>query len=112
MTNRAQEAAAKKDEPEDVSGIAGAGRYISVYYEEQVLAKHPEAINDDWIERIVTQPDRVAINPINGTISYWAYIQEYGKSIRVVLRERDGTLINRYPDSNETRKRLREHGPK
>ena len=108
--HRAQEAAAKKGEPEGGGGITGAGRYTSVYYEEQVLSKHPEAINDAWIERIVAQLDRVAINPINGTISYWAYMQEYGKSIRVVLRERDGTLINRYPDSNETRKRLREHG--
>lgn len=110
--HRAHEAAAKKGEPEEGGGITSAGRYTSVYFEEQVLAKHPEAINDDWIERIVTQPDRIAINPINGTISYWAYIREYGKSIRVVLRERDGTLINRYPDSNETRKHLREHGPK
>lgn len=107
--HRAQETAAKKGEPEGGGGITGAGRYTSVYYEEQVLSKHPEAINDEWIERIVAQPDRVAINPINGTISYWAYMQEYGKSIRVVLRERDGTLINRYPDSNETRKWLREH---
>ena len=80
--------------------LAGILRFTN---EEQVLSKHPEAINDEWIERIVAQPDRVAINPINGTVSYWAYIQEYGKSIRVVLRERDGTLINCYPDSNETR---------
>ena len=64
------------------------------------MSKQPEAIDDPWIERVVTQPHRVAINERNETVSYWAYIQEVGKCILVVLRERDGTLINRPPDSN------------
>ena len=107
---RAQEAAGKKGQVETGGGITGAGRYTSIYYEEQVLTKHPERIDPEWIERVVTQPDRVAINPRNGTVSYWRYISEYGKSIRVVLRERDGTLINRFPDDAETRRNLRGRG--
>ena len=80
------------------------GRFTCRYYQELVLVKHPEAISDDWIERIVLQPDRIAINQRNETVSYWRFIPEFGKSILVVLRERDGTLINRFPDSNETRR--------
>ena len=105
--DRARETARKMGEPEEGGGITGARRYTSIYYEEQVLSKHPEAIDDEWIERVVTQPHRVAINERNGTVSYWAYIQEVDKCILVVLRERDGTLINRFPDSNETRRWLR-----
>ena len=62
-------------------------------------------MKDEWIERVVLNPDRVTENSENGTISYWAFIQEIDKSVRVVLRERDRTLINRFLDSNETRKR-------
>lgn len=100
LLDRAQETAGKMGEPEEGGGITGAGRYTSVYYEAQVLSKHPEPIDDAWIERVVMGPHRVAINERNGTVSYWAYIHELGKSILVVLPERDGTLINRFPDSN------------
>ena len=110
LVDRARETAGKMGEPEEGGGITGAGRYTSIYYEEQVLSKHPEAIDDVWIERVVTQPHRVAVNERNGTVSYWAYIHELGKCILVVLRERDGTLINRFPDSNETRRWLRGEG--
>ena len=109
MKWRATYAATRKGSPEEGGGITSAGRYTSVYYEEQVLTKHPEAIIDEWIERVIFEPDRIAINPRNDTISYWGYIPELGNSIRVVLRERDGTLINRFPDSQETKRRLRRH---
>ena len=107
MRRRAREAAAKYGVPEDGGGITSAGRYTSIYYERRALLKHPEPINDEWIERVVTQPERIAINQMNDTISYWAYIPEFGNSIRVVLRERDGTIINRFPDSQEAKTRLR-----
>ena len=99
--------AAKKGEPEEGGGITSAGRYTSVYYETLALTKHPESISDHWIERVVAQPERVEFNPINGTIAYWSYIPEFANCIRVVLRERDGTLINRFPDSDEAKRRLR-----
>ncbi len=110
MRHRAQETAAKKGEAEEGGGITSAGRYTSVYYETLTLTKHPEAISDDWIERVVAQPERFEINPINGTIAYWAYIPEFGNCIRVVLRETDGTLLNRFPDSQERKRRLRRQG--
>ena len=103
MIHRAQEAAAKKGEPEEGGGITSAGRYTSVYYETQALDTHPELIDDEWIERAVTQPHRTTIRHENETISYWAYIQEANKCVRVILRERDGTLINRFFDDKETR---------
>ena len=105
--HRAHEAAVKMGAPESGGGITDLGRYTSAYYEKQVLVKHPEPIADEWIERVVAQPDRVAINDKNGTISYWGYIPEFDNSIRVVLRERDGTLVNRFPDSTEARRRSR-----
>ena len=107
MTQRAQEAAAKKGAPEEGGGITSAGRYTSAYYEGQALSTHPEPIDDEWIERVVAGPHRIAIKSENETISYWAYIQEADKCIRVVLRERDGTLVNRFFDSMETTKWLR-----
>lgn len=110
VRRRAQKAAAKKGEPEEGGGITSAGRYTSVYFETLALTKHPEAISDDWIERVVAQPERFEINPINGTIAYWAYIPEFGNCIRVVLRETDGTLLNRFPDSQERKRRLRRQG--
>ena len=109
MRLRAREAATKNGVPEEGGGITSAGRYTSVYYENLVLTKHPEPINDSWIEHVIAEPERIAINPRNGTISYWGYIPELGNSIRVVLRERDGTLVNRFPDSQETKRRLRRH---
>ncbi len=109
MRRRAREAAAKEGALEEGGGITSSGRYTSVYYEKQALPKHPERIYDEWIERVVAQPERIAINPGNGTISYWGYIPEFGNSIRVILRERDGTLVNRFPDSKERQRRLRRY---
>ena len=110
MRRRAQVTAAKKGEPEEGGGITSAGRYTSAYYRRQALATHPEPIDDEWIERAVTQPHRTAIRYENETISYWSYIQEANKCIRVILRERDGTLINRFFDGKETREWLRRQG--
>ena len=69
--------------------------------------KHPEFILDDWIERTVFQPARVRISEINQTIAYWGFIAEINGYIRVVLRERDGTLINRFIDSKEAKRQQR-----
>lgn len=105
--SRALETAMMLGRPEAGGWITSAGRYTSIYYESQALTKHPEVINDDWIECVVNQPDRIAINPRNGTISYWGHTPELGNSIRVILRERDGTLVNRFLDSMEAKRRLR-----
>ena len=104
---RALETAKKFGLPETGGGITSAGRYISVYYVSRVLTRHPEPIDDDWIERVVNQPDRIEINRRNETITFWGFIPEFGNSIRVILRERDGTLVNRFPDSREAQRRLR-----
>ena len=104
---RALETAKKLGRPETGGGITSAGRYTSMYYEGRVLTRHPEPIDDDWIERVVNQPDRIEINQRNETIAFWGYIPEFGNSIRVILRERDGTLLNRFPDSREAKRSLR-----
>jgi hypothetical protein len=104
---RALETARMFGRPEPGGGITSAGRHTSIYYESRVLPKHPELIDDDWIEQAVNQPERIAINASNETISYWRYIPEFGNCIRVTLRERDGTLVNRFADSKEAKRRLR-----
>ena len=83
---RALETARMSGRPELGGGITSADRQTSMYYESRVLAKHPELIDDEWIERVVNHPDRIAINASNETISYWGYIPEFGNSIRVILR--------------------------
>ena len=104
---RATETAKMFGRPEAVGGITASGRHTSAYYQQQVLVKHADPICDEWIEQVVARPYRVTINERNGTIAYWAYIQEFGNFIRVILRERDGTLVNRFPDSKEARRGLR-----
>ena len=106
---RAQATARMFGQPGEGGGITSASRHTSVYYQGKALETHPELIDDEWIERTVTQPHRIAIKSENETISYWAYIQEADKCIRVILRERDGMLINRFFDGKETREWIRRH---
>ena len=89
---------------EDGGGVTRAGRYTSAYYESIALRKHPEFILDDWIERTVLRPSGVRINESNETIAFWGYITEINGYIGVVLRERDGNLVNRFIDSKEAKR--------
>lgn len=60
---KARSVARLKGRPEEGGGITSTGRYTSAYYEKQVVLKHPERICDEWIERVVAQPECMATNP-------------------------------------------------
>jgi len=51
----------------------------------------------EWIEFVLTHPIRQEIQE-NGRIRYWAYIDELGKYLRVVIEPDGKTVHNAFPD--------------
>ena len=72
------------------------------YYESVAKITHPEP-TDEWVEQVISDPYYIEEQP-NGRLSYFGYIDEAGKWLRVVVD--DGRLFNRYFD----RTKLREWG--
>ena len=72
------------------------------YYDEVAKIEHPEP-KEEWVERVVNRPDHIE-EQANGRISYFGYVEEAGKWLRVVVE--DGKLFNRYFD----RTKLKEWG--
>lgn len=64
------------------------------YYENVARRRHPE-VRDEWVERILTNPHHIEIQP-DGRIRYYGYIEEVEKWIRVIVD--DGKLLNRFFD--------------
>ena len=52
------------------------------YFEEQVLVRRPY-LQREWCERTVRNPIRQEVQP-DGRIRHWCFIEEIGKSLRVV----------------------------
>ncbi len=70
------------------------------YYTERARLKHI-GIDSEWIERVLTNPHRVEIEP-NGRVRYWGFIPEWGEEgrwLRVVVD--NGRLFNAFPDRNK-----------
>jgi len=55
------------------------------------------AIRDDWIERVISYPNRVEVQS-DGRIRKWAKILEAGKYLRVVLLQDGETIHNAFFD--------------
>ena len=72
------------------------------YYEEVAKQTHPEP-EEQWVERVIAAPDHIEDQP-NGRVSYFGYIEEAEKWLRVIVE--DGRLFNRYFD----RDKLKEWG--
>lgn len=51
----------------------------------------------EWIEQVLKNPVRTEVQP-NGRIRYWAFIDELGKYLRVVVESDDETVHNAFPD--------------
>ena len=64
------------------------------YYENVARRRHPE-VRGEWVERILTNPHHIEIQP-DGRIRYYGYIEEVEKWIRVIVD--DGKLLNRFFD--------------
>ena len=72
------------------------------YYEAVAKQNHPEP-EEEWVERVIASPYHIEEQP-NGRQSYFGYIEEEGKWLRVIVE--DGRLFNRYFD----RTKLKEWG--
>lgn len=56
-------------------------------------------LKDEWIELALAKPDEKMLQP-NGRISYYKYIAELDKFLRVVTLEDGETVHTVYPDRN------------
>lgn len=72
------------------------------YYDEVAKITHPEP-RDEWVERVIANPYHLEQQE-NGRISYFGYIEEAEKWLRVIVD--DEKLFNRYFD----RTKLKEWG--
>jgi hypothetical protein len=66
------------------------------YFRDSVLARRPY-LEMDWIEAVVRNPVRTEVQP-NGRIRHWAYIEDLGKYLRVVVESDGETVHNAFPD--------------
>ena len=55
------------------------------YYERVARLKHPE-IEDEWVERVVSDPHHTETQP-DGRIRYYGYIEEAGRWLRIIVDE-------------------------
>ena len=68
----------------------------TAYFDTSVMALRPY-LKVEWIEFVLTHPIRQEIQE-NGRIRYWAYIDELGKYLRVVIEPDGKTVHNAFPD--------------
>lgn len=66
------------------------------YFRESVLLRRPY-LKMEWIEAVLRNPVRTQVQP-NGRIRHWAYIEELGKYLRVVVEPDGETVHNAFPD--------------
>lgn len=66
------------------------------YFTGSVLARRPY-LRTEWIEYVLQNSVKRVVQD-NGRISFWAYIQELGKYLRVVTEADGETVHNAYPD--------------
>lgn len=66
------------------------------YFLDSVLARRPY-LEMGWIEAVLRNPVRTEVQP-NGRIRHWAYIEDLGKYLRVVVEADGETVHNAFPD--------------
>lgn len=67
------------------------------YFRTDVLAKRPY-IKLEWIELALAQPVRREVQPEDGRIRHWVWIEELQRHLRVVTLEDGVTVHNAFPD--------------
>jgi hypothetical protein len=68
----------------------------TAYFRDSVMVRRP-FLQEDWIEFTIQNPARTEIQG-NGRIRYWAYIEELGKYLRVIVEPDGETVHNAFPD--------------
>lgn len=66
------------------------------YFRDSVLTRRP-CLKTDWIEAVLENPVRTEVQP-TGRIRHWAYVEELGKYLRVVVEADGETVHNAFPD--------------
>ena len=66
------------------------------YFEEQVLRKRPY-LRREWCEKAVSYPLRHERQP-DGRHTFWIFVAELGRHLRVVTLEDGETVHNAFPD--------------
>jgi hypothetical protein len=66
------------------------------YFKVSVLSRRPY-LKEEWIIFTINNPIRKE-NQSNGRIRHWAFIDEFGKYLRVVTEADGETIHNAFPD--------------
>jgi hypothetical protein len=66
------------------------------YFRDSVLTRRPY-LKMDWIEAVLRDPVRTEVQP-NGRTRHWAYVEERGRYLRVVVETDGETVHNAFPD--------------
>lgn len=66
------------------------------YFETSVMTRRPY-IKAEWIEFVMAHPFRKEVQE-NGRIRLWAFVDELGKYLRVVVEPDGETIHNAFPD--------------
>jgi hypothetical protein len=68
----------------------------TAYFRDSVMVRRP-FLQVEWIEFTIQNPARTEIQE-NGRIRHWAYIEELGKYLRVIVEPDGETMHNAFPD--------------
>ena len=67
------------------------------YFRQDVMVKRPY-IKKEWLELALAQPVRREVQPDDGRIRHWVWIEELSRYLRVVTLEDGTTVHNAFPD--------------
>jgi hypothetical protein len=67
------------------------------YFRNDVMAKRPY-IKQEWIELALAHPLRREVQPEDGRIRHWVWIEELQRHLRVVTLADCKTVHNAFPD--------------
>jgi hypothetical protein len=68
----------------------------TAYFRDSVMVRRPY-LQMAWIEHAIQNPVRTEVQE-NGRIRHWAYIEELGKYLRVIVEPDGETVHNAFPD--------------
>ena len=67
------------------------------YFQNEVIVKRPY-IKTEWVELALSNPVRCEVQPEDGRMRHWVWIEELARYLRVVTLEDGITVHNAFPD--------------
>jgi len=67
------------------------------YFRNDVLAKR-SYLREEWCVEAIANPFRREVQPEDGRIRHWLYVEELGRYLRVVTLADGKTVHNAFPD--------------